>query len=145
MKERFCSDELWEQIRWQLPKPSRMGRPRAEDREVFEGILWILKTGARWKDLPEAYPDPSTCWRRLRRWEEEGVWERIWRTFVEELSQEQALDWSQSFADGSFAPAKKGALESDLPNAARARSGWWWWTVKVFHWHANLPPHRPPK
>ena len=58
MKERLCSDELWEEIRWHLPEPSAMGRPRSEDRKVFEAILWVLKTGARWRDLPAQYPHP---------------------------------------------------------------------------------------
>ena len=42
------------------------GRPPAPDRKVLEGILWILRSGARWQDLPEEFPSPSTCWRRLR-------------------------------------------------------------------------------
>ena len=96
-----------------------------------EGILWVLKTGARWRDLPKAYPSPSTCWRRLRQWEEQGLWLKIWRTFLAELDQRGTLDWSESFLDASFAPAKKGASASAQPNAARARSGWWWSTAKV--------------
>jgi len=75
---------------------------------VLEGILWILRSGARWQDLPEKFPHPSTCWRRLRDWEERGVWLNIWRAFLSELNERQQLKWSESFLDGSFAPAKKG-------------------------------------
>jgi len=75
---------------------------------VLEGVLWILRGGARWQDLPDEFPHPSTCWRRLRDWEEQGVWLNLWRAFLSELNERQQLKWSESFLDGSFAPAKKG-------------------------------------
>jgi transposase len=108
------------------------GRPPADDRQVLEGILWILRSGARWCDLPEEFPSPSTCWRRLRDWEEQEVWLEIWRAFLSELNERQQLKWSESFMDGSFAPAKKGATESEKPSGVRVRSGWWWSTARVF-------------
>lgn len=76
---------------------------------VFEGILWVLRTGARWKDLPDRYPSPATCWRRLRDWEEAGVWLALWRAFLSTLDTRGRLAWEETFADGSLAPAKKGA------------------------------------
>jgi transposase len=94
-----------------LPKPRKQrkgGRPWIENRRVLEGILWILRSGARWQDLPEKYPHPSTCWRRLRDWDEQGVWLPIWRAFLSELNERQQLKWSESFLDGSFAPEKRG-------------------------------------
>src|SRR6202051_3861558 len=105
------------------------------------GILWILRSGARWQDLPEKYPHPSTCWRRLRDWEEQGVWLNIWRTFLSELNEREQLDWSESFLDGSFASAKKGAAESEKPSGARGRSGWWWSTAAVFLWETPFTLH----
>ena len=86
------------------PKRSGPGRPRANDRDVLEGILWILRTGAPWQNLPDIYPSPSTCWRRLKQWEEQDIWLLIWRTFLSELDANGALDWQESFIDGSFAP-----------------------------------------
>jgi hypothetical protein len=74
--------------------------------------LWIECGRARRCDLPEVCPSPSTCWRRLRDWEEQEVWLEIWRAFLSELNEGQQLKWSESFMDGSFAPAKKGALFS---------------------------------
>src|SRR5207253_5071729 len=73
---RLLPDAQWEKIRPLLPRPRsrrRGGRPRASDRKVLEGILWILRSGARWQDLPVEFPSPATCWRRLRDWEEQGV------------------------------------------------------------------------
>ena len=119
------------------PRPHG-GRPPAPDCKVLEGILWMLRSGARWQDLPEEFSSPSTCWRRLRDWEEQGVWLEIWRAFLAELNEKQQLKWSESFLDGSFAPAKKGAPPSAKPSGARGRSGWWWSTAAVFLWESDF-------
>jgi transposase len=137
MQKAYLSDEQWAKLEPLLPKVKSRGRPWADNRRVLEGILWVLKTGARWRDLPKEYPSASTCWRRLRQWEEQDVWLKIWRQFLGELDQRGKLDWSESFLDGSFAPAKKGASASAKPSAAKARSGWWWSTARVFLWEAN--------
>lgn len=132
------TDEQWSKIEPLLPKIKRSkagGRKPIEHRACFEGILWVLRSGARWKDLPRQYP----CWRRLDDWEEKGIWLSIWRTFLGELDEQGRLDWEETFADGSFAPAKKGALASEKPNAERVRSGWWWQAARVFLWEFNLP------
>jgi transposase len=104
-------DAQWQLIAPHLPPPKRMGRPRADDRKTLEGILWVLRSGARWQDVPREYGSPTTCWRRLKEWEESGVWEQLWRVILACLQAEQKLDWAQAFLDGSFVPAKKGALE----------------------------------
>ena len=83
---RLLTDAQWEKIRPLLPRRRKRpqgGRPPADDRKVLEGILWILRSGARWCDLPEEFPSPSTCWRRLRDWEEQEIWLEIWRAFRE--------------------------------------------------------------
>jgi transposase len=131
------TDERWEKIATLLPKSKtgkKGGRPRADNRKVFEGILWILRTGAPWGELPKEYASASTCWRRLKEWEEQEVWLRAWRALLSELDKNEQLDWSEAFVDGSFAPAKKGALASERPKRAKARSGWWWSTAKEFLW-----------
>ena len=140
----LLTEGQWQKIAPLLPKPPehrKGGRPWIENRRVFEGILWILRSGARWQDLPEKYPHPSTCWRRLRDWEEQGVWLNIWRTFLSELNEREQLDWSESFLDGSFASAKKEAAESEKPSGARGRSGWWWSTAAVFLWETTFTLH----
>ena len=140
------TDEQWSKIGPLLPRMPRGGkggRPWVDHREVIDGILWVLKTGARWRDLPEGYPSPSTCWRRLGRWEEDGTWLRIWRTFLSQLDMEGRLRWEESFIDGTFFPAKKGAPKSGKPSGAKARSLWWWSSARVFLWEFPLPrPHQ---
>jgi hypothetical protein len=68
----------------------------------------MLITGCRWQDLPREYGAPTTVWRRLKRWGEEGVWEHLWRAALEQLDQAGQLDWSMAFLDDSFVPAKNG-------------------------------------
>ncbi len=148
-KERWkLTNEQWKKIEKFLPKPKlskKGGRPWADNRKVFEGILWILRTGAPWADLPKRYPSPSTCWRRLKLWEEQDIWLQAWRAFLSELDEKGQLDWSEAFVDGSFAPAKKGVNVLVRPRGAKARSGWWWSTAKVFLLEAPLPRHRRRK
>src|SRR5262245_57735866 len=107
------TDRQWEKIRPLLPPPKphpKGDRPEKPARDCLEGILWVLRSGARWQDLPKDFPSASTCWRRLRDWEEAGLWLKIWRTFLGELDEKGRISWGETFADGSFAPAKKGAL-----------------------------------
>ena len=136
----LLTDEQWKVIEPLLPKSKRSpqgGRRRADDRLTFEGILWVLRSGARWKDLPDAYPSSATCWRRLREWEETGVWLRAWRALVAALDEQGQMNWAEIFADGSFAPAKKGACAWEKPNVEKVQSGWWWETARVFLWEST--------
>jgi transposase len=130
------TDKQWNKIApfLETENGEQKGRRRISNRRCFEGILWVLRSGARWKDLPEQYPSPSTCWRRLQEWEEEDVWLKAWRAFLSELDENGQLDWAETFSDGSFAPAKKGGSASEKPNVERVRSGWWWQAAKEFLW-----------
>jgi len=115
------TDRQWALIAPQLPPPARTGRPRADDRAVVEAILHVLRTGCRWQDLPAAYGiAATTAWRRLRRWEEDGTWERLWRAVLAALDTEEKLRWAEAFLDGSFVPAKRGAPASAQLGRAKA-------------------------
>jgi transposase len=129
MAWRGLTKQQWEAIRIHLPqlKASRRGgRPRVEDRRCFEGILWILWTGAQWSELPGRYGSPSTCWRRLKQWEETGVLLTLWRAFLAQLNDQEKICWDECCADGSFIPAKRGGPRSARPRAGRVQSGWLW-------------------
>lgn len=108
---RKLTDSQWSRVQADLPKPKKTpkgGRPPNHDRKCLEGILWILWTGSPWSELPRRYGSPSTCWRRLKAWEIDGVFIRLWRTFLSELQADDQIQWEECFADGSFASAKKG-------------------------------------
>jgi hypothetical protein len=93
--------------------------------------------------MPNRYPSGVTCWRRLRDWEERDVWLDAWRALLGTLDRRGLLRWEETFLDGSFAPAKKGAKQSGKRSVVRARSGWYWSTAKVFLWeHSSRLPRR---
>lgn len=146
MAWRGLTDRQWKLTQSHLP-PRKLnakgGRPWTDDRRCFEGILWILWTGAPWSELPSQYGSSTTCWRRLREWEEKGVLLELWRAFLAQLNERGKIPWDECFVDGSFAPAKKGGHASARPNAARARSGWFWqmaWVLRWEHtWTRRLP------
>lgn len=108
------SDRQWAFIQPLLPPPAHTGRPRADDRQTIEGILYVLTAGCRWQDLPRTYGAPTTVWRRLKRWGEEGIWDRIWRAALAALDLGGQLDWSMACLDGSFVPAKRGGEKVGL-------------------------------
>ena len=70
------SDHEWAVIKPMLPNKPR-GVPRVNDRRVLNGIFWVLRSGAPWRDLPESYGPPTTCYNRFVRWRRAGVWDRI--------------------------------------------------------------------
>jgi hypothetical protein len=75
---------------------------------VLDGILWILRTGAPWADLPARYPSHQTCHRRFQPWVRAGVLRSVLEILAQALHNEGYLDLQEAFIDGSFAPAKRG-------------------------------------
>src|SRR5260370_24752665 len=130
------TEEQWALLRPLIPQPPRRqdgrGRPWRDSREVLDGILWILRTGAPWKDLPDRYPSFQTCHRRFQQWARDGTLERIVPTLAEDLERRGGLDLSESFIDATFAPAKKGGSVSAKPSVAKGPRSWQWQTALVF-------------
>ena len=121
--KRVLTDEQWERIAPHLPvhpASPKGGRPRADDRECLEGILWLLRSGARWQDIPVDLPSGSTCWRRLREWAGDEVLEEVQAVLVQELRELGRIDFDELLADATFIRAKKGGSKSARPSAARA-------------------------
>jgi transposase len=110
----------------------RHGRPQRHPREVLDGILWVLRTWAPWKDVPQRYPPYQTCHRRFQQWVRQGVFKRIIHELAEDLYERGGIDIRETFIDGSFAPAKKGALLSAVRSAERAPRSWQLQTLLVF-------------
>ena len=97
------------------------GRPWQDTRAVLDGVLWLLGTGAQWRELPKKYPPYQTCHRRFQQWVRAGKLERILHGLAEELQARGKLDLEEAFIDASFTGAKKGASRSGPPNAAKKR------------------------
>lgn len=121
--ERELNDRMWDRVAPLLPPNPphpRGGRPFADDRACFEGIVYLLRNGIRWRAMPACYPSGVTCWRRHRDWTRAGVWDQVWRLVLGELAAAGRLDPSELALDASFVEAKKGERRSARPSAARA-------------------------
>ena len=113
MSKELVSDELWEIIEPLLPpeppKP-RGGRPRVPDRAALAGIIFVLKSGIPWEMLPKEMGcgSGSTCWRRLRDWQEAGMWEELHRVLLDRLGEADRIEWERASLDSASVPAKRG-------------------------------------
>jgi transposase len=127
MAKPLVIDELWAVVTPLLPPPRRnklkAGRPRVPDRAALAGILFVLKTGIPWEYLPQEMGCGSgmTCWRRLRDWQQAGVWHRLHTTLLDRLGEADRIDWSRASIDSAAVPAKGGALGTRLPPKRSAR------------------------
>ena len=121
MAKPLLPDRLWHEIAPLLPpeppKPTG-GRPRIPDRAALTGILFVLKTGIPWEYLPQEMGCGSgmTCWRRLRDWQQAGVWARLHHHLLNRLGTQDRIDWERALVDSASVPAKRGA-----PRLARTR------------------------
>ena len=95
------------------------GRPWHDTRAVLNGVLWVLGTGAQWRELPEKYPPFQTCHRRFQQWVRSGKLEGALRLLARHLHERGKLNLDEAFVDATFASAKKGALQLAPPAAAR--------------------------
>ena len=131
MAKPIMDDALWELMEPHLPKPKKRrrrypGRKPIPHRAALTGILYVLRTGIPWEYLPQEMGCGSgmTCWRRLRDWQEAGVWEQIRRTLLGELRAADQIDWSRAVADSASLRALKGgptpaAIRRTAAGAAR--------------------------
>lgn len=134
MTWRHLTEKQWAKVRPHLPPPKpkpKGGRPPLDDRRCFEGLLWVLWTGAPWSELPRRYGSKSAVHRRLSQWARDGTLLRLWRAFLAELSDRDKIRWDECFIDGTFVVAKKGGRWSGPPSAARERSSWYWPMARV--------------
>jgi transposase len=126
MASPLVPDELWEVVEPLIPKVKRRhrhpGRKRIPDRQVLTGILFVLKTGIPWEDLPQEMGCGSgvTCWRRLDEWQRQGVWQQLHEALLAKLNAAERIDWRRAAVDSSHVRAFGGASQP-----ARAR-----WTAE---------------
>lgn len=119
MAKPLVTDELWAIVAPLLPppKPRRFrypGRKRIEDRKVLTGILFVLKSGIPWEMLPQEMGCGSgmTCWRRLRDWQEAGVWQKLHEVLLAKLHEADRIDWSRAVVDSASIRAVGGGKKN---------------------------------
>jgi putative transposase len=116
-------DALWALLAPLLTseKPRKKpGRPRRDDRAIFDGLIWLARTGAQWSQLPWEFGPKSTVHERFSEWVASGALERAWAVLLHEYDGEIGLDWTWQAADGCIVNApfgKKGALARRRPRA----------------------------
>ena len=118
MAKPLVDDELWAILESLLPepKPRRFrypGRQPIDNRRALTGILFVLKTGIGWEDLPQEMGCGSgmTCWRRLRDWQKAGVWQQLHEVLLAKLQAANQIDWSRAVVDSSPVRALKGGTK----------------------------------
>jgi transposase len=135
------TDEQWAIIVPLIPEPVRRsdgrGRPWRENREVLNGVLWILRSGARWQDLPERFPPYQTCHRRYQQWVRAGVLRAVLEALAQDLKERGELDLSECFIDGTFIVAKKGSGrwqdQAGQRHEAHGRGRLCWFSSRPLH------------
>ncbi len=117
------TDDQWRRLESLLP-PQRppTGKPNRDHRTIVNGMLWRLRTGAPWRDLPERYGPWETVYSRFRRWRQAGVWDRVLAAVQAEGDAAGNLDWRLHFVDGSTVRAHQHAAGAKK-GAGRKRSG----------------------
>jgi transposase len=122
-REQELLDRMWARVRPLLPPQPphpKGGRPFADDKECFAGVVYQLRNNIRWNAMPDSFPSGVTCWRRHRDWTAAGVWPAVWKEVLRELEVAGMLDTRELFLDATFAEARKGGRASGRRNAVSA-------------------------
>ena len=109
MQRYELSDEHWEAIRPLLPTRNSFGRPARDDRQLLNGMFWILWSGAPWRDMPARYGPWQTVYDRFRRWRDNGVLDRIMKRLQIRLNEQQRIDLDFVYVDGTIVRATRAA------------------------------------
>src|SRR5512136_2601182 len=124
MVQRFeLTDAQWERLQPLLPPKARTGRPATYHRQIINGILWILRTGAPWRDLPERYGPWQTVASRFYRWRKAGVWDRVFAAVQSAADGQGRIDWEVHFVDDTIIRAHQHAAGAKGGTPGQKRSG----------------------
>jgi putative transposase len=120
------SDELWAMIApilRELDPPKATGRPRVEARATLDAIIFRLRSGCQWNQLPERFPDDSSVHRTFQRWVRLGLFERLWTVLVEHCAELGGVDWEWQAVDGMMGKARLGGISSAATPPTEANAG----------------------
>jgi transposase len=98
--ESDVTQEQWDRIQPLLPPPAHTGRPRADDRNTLNGVLYVLAHQCRWRDIPKRYGSHITCWRRHRAWAQDGTLKQILKILREDGGGRFDESWDEDADDG---------------------------------------------
>ena len=113
MTRHQLTDEQWDLIADVFPPPAKTGRPPTDRRQVVDAILWIMQTGAPWRDLPERFGPWQTVYDHFRRWRQSGVFAAIIEALQVKLDDKGYIDWELWCVDGSSVRAARAAAGAD--------------------------------
>jgi transposase len=134
MKRHELTDEQWELVHPILPpRKAKTGRPPSDPRQMLNGILWILRTGAPWRDLPERLGPWQTVYDHFRNWRRDGVYDRILEALQIRLDREGQIDWDLWCIDGSSVRASRAAA-----GASKKVSGGTARSLKTTRWAGRV-------
>jgi transposase len=119
MRRHELSDPQWEQIALLFPQNGKRGRQWKDHRLLLDGVLWVLATGAAWRDLPERFGPWETVYGRFRLWTRNGLWEQLLRRLQVQRQADGKIDWHLFSIDGSIARAHKAAAGARKKNPPR--------------------------
>lgn len=109
------NDELWAIIQLtleELDPAAKTGRPRTGPREALDGIIYMMRTGGQWKQLPRKFGDESSVHRTMQRWIVKGVFQRLWAILIESCNELGGANWEWQSADGAMGQARFGGILS---------------------------------
>jgi transposase len=104
------TNEQWERIEPLLPKQeTKRGRPSQDHRQMLNGMIWVLRTGAPWRDMPERYGKWTSIYSRFQRWRKSGVWDKMFAELQTVLDVESNVDWEVHFINSTTVRAHQHA------------------------------------
>lgn len=123
MSRTDLNDRQWTKLEPLLPDDPQHGHAYKPHRPVINGILWRIKTGAPWRDIPERYGPWQTCWDRLTRWSRQGVWKRILAALQAMEEEEGTIDWEKASLDSTSIKAHRSAVGAQKQLAKLEKRG----------------------
>ena len=126
MRRHEVTDEQWELLQEIVPLPNKRGRPCRDRRQVLDAVLWILRTGAPWRDLPERYGPWQSIYHWFNLWRKNGTWDRILEALHVRLDQQGRIDWDLWCVDGSSVRASRVAAGAGQKGGSKSHETTLW-------------------